>query len=73
MQARHGVTCQATRPCRQFACHTSCLFSAKLSFEAVVFLLLPLSPQVAGIYRQVTYHNFYHCTDVTHTTFMFIK
>jgi cAMP-specific phosphodiesterase 4 len=28
---------------------------------------------VAGIYRQVTYHNFYHCTDVTHTTFMFIK
>lgn len=38
-----------------------------VSFAAFAWL------QVAAIYRQVKYHNFYHCTDVTHTTFMFIK
>lgn len=30
-------------------------------------------PQVASVYQRVPYHNFQHCVDVTHTTFMFIK
>jgi hypothetical protein len=35
---------------------------------------LPLPPrQVSAIYKSVPYHNFHHCVDVTHTTFMFIK
>lgn len=34
--------------------------------------LLP-ARQVSGIYQAVPYHNFQHCVDVTHTTFMFIK
>ncbi len=29
--------------------------------------------QVRGHYRDVPYHNFFHCVDVTHTTFRFIR
>lgn len=43
-------------------------------------LTLPLTPhpllnpsQVSSVYQRVPYHNFQHCVDVTHTTFMFIK
>lgn len=30
-------------------------------------------PQVQSRYRDVPYHNFAHCTDVTHATFMFVR
>ncbi len=29
--------------------------------------------QVRNQYRQVPYHNFFHCVDVTHATFRFIR
>jgi hypothetical protein len=29
--------------------------------------------QVHDMYREVPYHNFFHCVDVTHATFRFIK
>ena len=35
--------------------------------------LHPHPLQVSRMYRAVPYHNFHHCTDVAHTTFMFIK
>ncbi|KAL4448605.1 hypothetical protein ABPG75_005824 [Micractinium tetrahymenae] len=38
-----------------------------------VITLWRFADEVSTIYQSVPYHNFQHCVDVTHTTFMFIK